>query len=349
MSKVNYQLITIAREIEGYTQKELSDAIGVEQGTLSKIENGLLEKTANEIVDKVADVLGYPIGFFLQDWNPIRIEGHYRRKVSESVKDFKENRAKMTLAEHHFAILTEHIELPKANYPIWDLTEDGSPSLCAKFLRDFWRVPKGKINNVTEILEENGFVIIELELGQMDGFSCFSSLGTPLIFINKNLSGDRYRMTVTHEAIHFIVHHGQKIAPDRIVEDEAFECASEFLIPLADIEHQFNRLTLSKLIDLKTYWKVSIQAILYKAGKSELITPNQSKYLWKQIAIAGYKKKEPVDIPREQPSVLREIFDTHFEDFKYSIDEVNKILNFNKVQEWYLNKVSRFKVLKRIA
>ena len=160
MKKVNYQLITLAREIEGYTQKDFSSAIDVEQGTLSKVENGLLDKSAYDIVKKASYVLGYPEDFFFQEWIPNRVEGHYRRKLSEPVKILKECKAKMTLAEHHFNILTEHIELPAVNYPIWDLEEDGSVMLCAKFVRDFWKIPKGRISNLTEILESNGFVII---------------------------------------------------------------------------------------------------------------------------------------------------------------------------------------------
>lgn len=347
MPKVNYQLITIAREVEGYTQKEFANAIGIEQGTLSKIENGLIENFSAEILNKVSFVLDYPEDFFYQDWNPIRIEGHYRRKVSESVKAYKESKAKMTLAERHFNILTEHIDVPKANYPTWDIDSDGSVSLCAKHLRDFWRVPKGRIESVIELLETNGFVIIELDLGEMSGFSSFSNLGIPLIFLNKHLPADRFRLTAVHEAFHFILHHGQKISPDRDIEKEAFEGASEFLVPLHEISHQLSKLTLSKLADLKAYWKMSMQALLYKASKSELITENQSKYLWKQLSAAGYRKNEPIDFPREKPIVLREIFNTHTEDFKYTLDDLHKLLRFNKVDEWYLNNTPRLRVTKR--
>ncbi|MDN3580367.1 helix-turn-helix domain-containing protein [Mucilaginibacter flavus] len=347
MDKINYQLITIAREIEGYTQKEFAAAIKIEQGTLSKIENGLIEKISEELINKISYVLNYPISFFYQDWNPLRIEGHYRRKVSESVKAFKENKAKMTLAERHFNILTEHIELPPVNFPTWDVEHDGEVSMCAKYVREFWRVPKGRIDNVTELLEQNGFVIIEIELYETDGFSAFSNSGTPLIFVNKNLPGDRYRLTIMHEAFHFILHHGKKIVPERDIEKESFEGASEFMVPIYEIEHQLTKLSISKLMDLKAYWKMSMQAILYKARHHKLISESQSQYLWRQFSAAGYRKNEPIDIQKERPIIFNEILDTYLQEWKYSNEDLKNLLKFNQIDEWYFNKGIKLKLLKR--
>jgi transcriptional regulator with XRE-family HTH domain len=198
MKKLNYHLITIARESAGYTQKDFASALGVEQGTVSKIENGITVNTSEEIIQNICYILDYPESFFYQDWMPVRVEGHYRRKLSMSVKDLKECKAKMTLSERHLNILCESIELPPPNYPKWDVELDGSPSMSARFLREFWKIPKGRISNVTEILEDNGFVIIQLDLSGTDGFSVLSENDTPIIFVNKNMSGDRYRLTVVH-------------------------------------------------------------------------------------------------------------------------------------------------------
>jgi Zn-dependent peptidase ImmA (M78 family)/DNA-binding XRE family transcriptional regulator len=347
MSKVNYHLITLAREAAGYTQKEFAAALKVEQGTISKIENGLTDKISSDLIERISDLISYPVSFFHQDWMPNRVEGHYRRKLSSSVKLLKENKAKMTLADRHLKMLTVSIELPVPNYPKWNVDIDGSPSLCAQYLREYWKIPKGKINDLTEILEDNGFVIIELDLGEMDGFSALSDENVPLIFLNKSLPGDRYRLTAAHEAFHFIMHHGQKISDDRDVELEAMLGASEFLVPIKEIENQLRgSLSLQKLAELKVYWKMSMQALLTKASKNDLITVNQSAYLWKQISAAGYRTKEPVDIPKEQPTLFRELITTHLEELSYSIEDLGKLLHFNHVNEWYLNKGSRLKILR---
>jgi Zn-dependent peptidase ImmA (M78 family)/DNA-binding XRE family transcriptional regulator len=349
MRNVNYQLITLAREATGYTQKDFASAIGVEQGTISKIENGIAVRISEGIIEKIAYVLDYPVSFFYQEWMPIRVEGHYRRKLSISAKDIKECKAKMTLAERHLNLLCESVELPGPNYPKWNVEIDGSVNSCAMYLREFWKIRKGRIVNATEILEDNGFVIIELDLKAIDGFSVLSENNTPLIFVNKNMSGDRYRMTVIHEAFHFILHHGQKIGPDRDTEEEAKEAASEFLLPFKEVENQLRGLNLSKLADLKAYWLVSMQALLVKAGKGSVITANQYQYLWKQMSAAGYRKKEPIDTPKEKPTLFKELLTTHLEDLKYSSENLSNLLQFNKIDDWYFNKGSKLRALRRIA
>ena len=48
-----------------------------------------------------------------------------------------------------------------------------------------------------------------------------------------------------------------------------------------------------------------MQAILVKAGKNNLITQNQYEYYMdKQMSAAGYRKKEPVEIPKKEANVV---------------------------------------------
>ena len=42
IQKVNYNMVTLARESRGLTQSELAGELGVTQGKISKIEQGLL-------------------------------------------------------------------------------------------------------------------------------------------------------------------------------------------------------------------------------------------------------------------------------------------------------------------
>lgn len=348
-NKANYNLIILARETEGYTQAELAEAIKIEQGTISKIENAILE-APEETVKKISDLLDYPIQFFYQDWNPIRVEGFYRRKISLPAKELKECKGKMTVAERHFSSLVDALELPKPNYPKWNVEVDGSPAMCAKFVREYWNLPKGRINNVTELLEDKGFVIIELDLDGMDGFSTFSDANFPIIFVNRNTPGDRDIFTKTEEAFHFIMHHGQKISPDRDIEKEVKEAVSEFLVPYNEVEHQLTKLNLSKLVDMKQYWKVSMAALISKAKNTGLISNDQYKYIWKQMIFHGYKLNEPAPISRQKPSVMQEIFDTYIEDLKFTKKQICERLSFSeaKLDEWYFNKrVNRLKIIKK--
>lgn len=350
MHKPNYQLITLAREASGLTQAELATSIGIEQGYLSKIENGLSIEPSPEIIKKIAYVLEYPESFFYQEWTPIRVEGHYRRKLSLPVKDLKECKAKMTFAERHLTILCQSIELPAPNYPTWNIEVDGSPTLCGRFLRELWKIPKGRVLNPISILEDNGFVIIELDLGEVDGFSTLSDNNTPIIFLNKNMPGDRYRLTAMHEAIHFVLHHGQKICEEREIEKEAYEGAVEFLVPFSDVEDQLRKLSLPKLADLKQYWGVSMQSLIVRAFRTELISKHQYQYLFKQMNALNYRKKEPIEIPKEKPTLFHEILSTHITDLGYSKEELAELLQMmpRKLDEWYYGRSLKLKALRKI-
>ncbi|MBS1774416.1 MAG: ImmA/IrrE family metallo-endopeptidase [Bacteroidetes bacterium] len=330
MATFNTEVLALARESRGYTQAYLSDELKVEQGTISKIENGRLN-VSEDLAKSIATFLDYPLELFYLDKKVIRVEGHYRKKSSLSVKEVKEYRAKMTFAEWHVNKLVDSVDIPNVNIPSWDIDIDGGVLEAAKHAREFWGIPRGRINDLAKVLEDNGIVIVPLDLGDMDGLSTYSAeYNIPIVYINKNRPADRIRMSLAHEAAHYILHFGKKVSEDRDIEKEAREFASELLLPSSEISPYFNKLTLEKLADLKRYWKASMAAILYKASAIGAITPNQSKYLWQQMAAKGYKKNEPIDIEADKPSLLREIIDTYIEDLGYNKAELANILHITE-------------------
>ena len=66
----------------------------------------------------------------------------------------------------------------------------------------------------------------------------------------------------------------------RDISHEANEFAAEFLMPEKDIKGDFkDGVTLNILADLKRKWRVSMQALLYRANDIGVITDNQKRYL----------------------------------------------------------------------
>ena len=59
--------------------------------------------------------------------------------------------------------------------------------------------PKGRINTLIKTIEDKGIVVLALDLGDLDGFSTWFNGNIPVIFVNKTLPPDRYRLTVAHE------------------------------------------------------------------------------------------------------------------------------------------------------
>jgi transcriptional regulator with XRE-family HTH domain len=249
--KIRPETIIIGRESRGYTQKDLANLLGVEQGTISKIEKGIIEPNES-IIEGLSQKLNYPLQFFEEPF--VRIQGLYRMKLSMPVSKFKICEATMTIVERHFTILHDAVELPEINIPSWNIDKNGSPDMAAIFTRENWRMPKGRIEDLTKTLENNGIVVIELDLGDLDALSTFSETHQPIIFLNKRRTSDRLRFNLAHELGHFVLHWGKIVSEDRDKEKEANEFASEFLMPTRDIQSQLTRLNHDKIVELKRYW-----------------------------------------------------------------------------------------------
>jgi Zn-dependent peptidase ImmA (M78 family)/transcriptional regulator with XRE-family HTH domain len=344
MKKLNVEILKLARESRLITQEELAIGIGIEQGTLSKIEKDILPAEPN-IVESISKILSYPTEFFYQEKKVITVEGHYRRKLSIPVKKMKQYIAQMTIAEWHFTSMLDEIELPATKIPTWDVLKDGSPSICAKHLRDFWRIPKGRISNLTKFIEDNGIIIIALDLGDLDGFSTFFNGVIPVIFVNKNLPPDRYRLTISHELGHLVMHFGNKVGSERDLESEAYQFAIELLVPENNIRPYFTRVTIEKLADLKAYWYVSMAALLKYSNTLDMVTGNQYRYLWMQMGSLGYRTKEPVLLPTEKPGIINEMINAYLSDLGYSKEELASVLHLtvSEFEKIYLNAKVRLK------
>src|SRR6185437_12215941 len=120
---------------------------------------------------------------------------------------------------------------------------------------------------------------------------------------------DRERLTLCHEIGHLVMH--QSVRPE--IEDEANAFAAEFLMPEAEIRAQLADLTIHRLAALKSLWRVSMQALLYRAQELNVIGRGKAQYLWIQLSRLGYRTREPIELdpPREDASTLRQLVDVH--------------------------------------
>jgi Zn-dependent peptidase ImmA (M78 family) len=85
---------------------------------------------------------------------------------------------------------------------------------------------------------------------------------------------------------------------------------------------------------LKQYWKVSMSALLKRAGDINAITPMRSQQLWKQMSKAGFRKHEPpeLNLPYEEPNIIKQIIDVYFEEMDYAPLEFAKLITLNPVE-----------------
>jgi Zn-dependent peptidase ImmA (M78 family) len=183
---------------------------------------------------------------------------------------------------------------------------------------------------MTDVVENAGGIIVECDFDthQIDGFTKWRGPTLPpLFFMNRSLPPDRWRWTLAHELGHAVMHTMQY--PSEDMEHEADAFAQEFLLPRQYVRNEFVGLTFPKLAGLKTYWKVSIQALIARAHTIGAISPRQRTYMFMQWSRAGYRLREPAELdpPSEPPKTLSQLISDHLRRLGYSVQELARALN----------------------
>lgn len=335
--RFNYGILRIARQARGLSQANLVAQSGVSQGNISKLENGLIEPT-DDVLQRLADALHFPISIFFE---PDRLYGlplsvhpgaMFRKKASVGQREIEKLEAELNLRLMHVRRLLKATELANdLPLPQMDVDEFGGPEKIADTLRRTWLVPSGPIGNLMEYVERAGCMVFLCNFDDIsvDGVALQTPDAPPCIFLNKAQPGDRQRFSLAHELGHIIMHR----LPSTSMEDEANAFASAFLMPAGDLRPMIpDYLTIQRLAALKPVWKMSMQAILMRAKTIAAITDNQSRYLWRQISAAGYRRQEPpeLEVAREAPTVIPEIVRMHIEDMKYKLADLCQLLHLRE-------------------
>jgi len=344
MPQINHRMIQLARESRGMSQTDLSKKTRIPQPQLSRIEGGSMPDIEARIIKTLSEELNYPESFFTQDYKVYPPNIHYRKRETIDQKSLLRADALMNIYRFNIQELLKVVELSNQNVPrIKEQYE--SPEQVAQSLRQYWRVQTGPIDKLSELLEEQGIIIvpIEFETDKIEGRSVVADTGHAIIFVNKNSSGDRQRLTIVHEVAHIIMHINSIPTFGRDEEKEAFDFAIEFLMPYHEVKHQFKgRITLEKLAQLKTVWKVSMQAILKRLQSLNVVDYNQARYLWSQFNAQNIRKKEPVYVAPEKPVLIKQMIDLYLKANEYSKNDLVTTFRIplSEIEERYFDEQS---------
>jgi Zn-dependent peptidase ImmA (M78 family)/transcriptional regulator with XRE-family HTH domain len=327
-NSVNAEMLMLARETRGLTQSELAELTSISQGNISKYESGLLY-VSEEHMQKIASVLDYPISFFFQTDQLYGFGSHctyHRKRQSMPVKEQKVLLAKINRLRIHIARLLNGVELEHENrFDRLDIEDyDGDVGKIAQLIRKNWRLPLGPVKSLVGAIESAGGIVVCKSFGtkKLDAISQRVPGLPPIFLINADMPGERVRLTLSHEIGHIIMHH----LPTENMEEEADRFAAEFLMPSHDITPDLTSLTFANLARLKSYWKVSMAALIVRAHETGKITDRQYRTLFEQMNKNEYRMNEPVPIPIESPTLLKDILDVYINDHRYSIVELSQLL-----------------------
>lgn len=331
MPTPNPRMIILARESRGLSQSNLAKELRISQAQLSKIENAQSEPSL-ELLTKMSGFLGYPLTFFSSELDQRNLPLPFYRKRRLPLSLTRKIVANLNISRKHIKTLILSVDIPENRVPRVspESYKHSSIAALARELRILWHVPPGPIENVTRLLEKHGVLVMKTDFGtpMVDAVSMFEvdeSL-PPIIFTNYDVPGDRLRFTLAHELGHILLHYHLSMPPQEC-EKQAHDFASEFLLPAKEIRPYLSSLSLQKLVSLKQYWKVSMQSLVMRAASLKKITERQKTYWFSRMGTLGYRKIEPVDIPREEPALFREILDIHLRDFGYSESELSASLD----------------------
>ncbi|MGA7438332.1 MAG: XRE family transcriptional regulator [Luteibacter sp.] len=333
---INPEMLALAREYRNVTQQDLSAAVGISQAKLAKIEGGMSIELTEGQLDSVSKHLNFPKAFFGQAGQRLGFGSsalYYRRRQDVTAVDRKRIAGIVNIVRFGLAKLLASVEIQASKrLPQVELEEfGGDAAAVARHVRALWQLPDGPVASITAFIEAAGVVVIpcRFDCRAMDGTSLRLADMPPLIFINDALSGDRWRFTLAHELAHLVLHD----TPRETMEDEADAFASEFLMPDADIGPQLRSLgsiRLDHLTDMKPYWKVSIASMLMKASSLGLMTGGQKQYLWRQLSAMGYRKEEPLPLPRENPATFPGLVQYFEEDLQFTARDLGELLHLEQ-------------------
>lgn len=336
----NPDMLRLARDIRELTQAELAEKSGITQAFISKLEHGLITQPGDDALDRIANALKFPKEFFFQREKVLGLPHfHFRKRAKLGAKPLARIGAVINIRHQHVSKLMRSYEIDVGK-PIPQIDLDGTgltPEKVAGRLRTYWMLPRGPIKNVVELIEEAGGIVVMSRFGTnlIDGLSFRLEGLPPLFFMNKDVTGDRFRFSLAHELGHIVLHNAPD--DDDKMEDEANRFAAAFLMPSTDIKPYLASQKLSSFGRVKAYWKVSIKALIKRSYDLTLVTSNQYKSMCIQYN-KQFKEGEPIEIPIEEPRRLHDIVEYHIRNLGYSTDDLAALLAFRRedVERHYL-------------
>lgn len=325
-------MLRLARQRLGLTQKLAAQKLGIMQPLLSRFENGISDPD-DVLLNKAGRVYDVPRLFFnVREpvyGPPVSVHPMPRAKADVTARDLDMVTAELNIRVMQMRRFLEAVDFePTKDVPLLDIEQYGTAEKIAAVVRAHWSIPSGPIKNLTAIVERAGVVVGTSSFGgaSISGMT-FRVPGQPaLILLNNEHPADRLRFTLAHELGHLVMHR----FPTPEMEEQANEFASALLLPREDMRQAFGGriVNLALLASLKPEWRVAMQALLMRANALGYVTPNQSRYLWQQISSRGWRLREPpeLDFEREKPSVLPSILDAHLNQLGYTIGDLSNFI-----------------------
>lgn len=311
-----------ARHYRQLSISQLASLIGVSKQMISKYEHNEAQPTPINF-QKIVLSLNFPLSFFEEEDNfdYDNFGTFYRSRLTSTQLEKKPSE----FFKKYLAVLVnffeQYVDFPLLNE--FNLSEN--PCKAADQLRKKWNLGKEPITNMLSLLEQKGFHLASVSSTsqKIDAFGGLSKVNGQdyycIVIDQDNNSFYRQQFSLAHELGHWILHSKildpQELDPQdyREIEKQANLFASCFLLPSSEFLSDINgyQEDLSKYLNLKKKWQVSVSSMIYRAKSLNIISPQTFVKLQKNINSRGWKNSEPFDVlkPVPKPTAMKQAFD----------------------------------------
>lgn len=300
MKNIFAQRLKSARLMAGLSMQELSDLVDkkISKQSISKYEKGVM-KPDSELLIKFSKVLNVKPDYFFRPYE-IELENvDFRKKCSLSQKEINSINEKSKDFLERYIEIEEHLginqcfENPIEKFQI-DKLDDIEQAVLE--LRKVWKLGLNPLSNIFEMLENKGFKIFEIKASKsFDGLSSIIGNNIPILVINEITDILRRRFTILHELGHILLQLPKDCSKNEI-EHYCNYFAGSFLIPkqvlISELGIKRNTVILKELIEIKEYYGISLQALVYRARELNIISEQSAKRFWRFIKSSPERQKE---------------------------------------------------------
>jgi transcriptional regulator with XRE-family HTH domain len=198
-------------------------------------------------------------------------------------------------------------------------------------LRSDWKLGLDPIASVVGVLEERRTHVLEIEANEkFDGLSAvakkYGEVAAAAVVTRDGVPGERQRLNLAHELGHLVLKMESGIDEERA----AFRFGAAFLAPapslIPDVGTKRAMIRPEELLVLKQRYGLSLQALLHRLRDLEVITESYYRQWCIDVNRLGWRKREPWELPREQPRWLLQSVLRAFSEGLLTKDEAERML-----------------------
>ncbi len=308
--------LKIARQLAGLKQVELAQLVELTPPAVSQYESGQHAPSA-QVLTRLAMALGCPRDFFLVGPPSATPSPAFFRSLRSTPQRERDRAAAFAwLVARVVEAVETHVRLPRCDlrfdYELPPEPTRADMEDAAAAAREILGVPPGPVANVVRLLEAHGAAVATFSDGdpRLSSFSQWHGARPVVVFCLGKGDRARQRYDGAHELAHLTLH-AEPEPGNHVLESQADEFASAFLMPAGEIEPFLprGRVRWDELEELKRTWGVSLQSLLVRAHRLGTISDRSYQGAFRHLSRQGWRRNEPVELgPPERPELLRRAF-----------------------------------------